>query len=324
MFVPGPARRRRGRGGAPIRHGAGAGGTPDGSRHGRCARRGVGCRAFHFQSMRWDQTAGSYQYAPELGQWLRSRRDDFDCLVTHGMWQHHGFAAWRAWRGARGPRFVFAHGMLDPWFKRTYPRKHLKKWLYWPWAEYRLLRSARAVFFTCEEERRLARESFWLYRTNEAVSTLGIEEPPGDGWRVAGKVLCAVSPNTVARRLILFLGRIAPKKGCDLLLRAFEKLSSPHPDAVLLMAGPGEPEYMEELKRLIPSSGGSVHWLGMLTGDAEMGRAARGGNVRAALASGELWHCRRGSVGVRQAGAHFRQGQHLARDRRGPGGMGRS
>ena len=132
---------------------------------------------------------GSYQHAPELGQWLRSRRDDFDCLVTHGMWQHHGFAAWRAWRGARGPRFVFAHGMLDPWFKRTYPRKHLKKWLYWPWAEYRLLRSARAVFFTCEEERRLARESFWLYRVNEVVSALGIEEPPGDGGALRAKFL---------------------------------------------------------------------------------------------------------------------------------------
>ncbi len=186
------------------------------------------------------------------------------------MWQHHGFAAWRAWRGARGPRFVFAHGMLDPWFKRTYPRKHLKKWLYWPWAEYRLLRSARAVFFTCEEERRLARESFWLYRVNEAVSTLGIEEPPGDGGALRAKFF-ARFPELCGRRLILFLGRIAPKKGCDLLLRAFEKLSSSHPDAALIMAGPGEPEYVQELKRLVPNPGGSVHWLGMLTGDLKWG-----------------------------------------------------
>ena len=60
--------------------------------------------------------------------------------------------------------FVFTHGMLDPWFKRTYPLKHLKKWLYWPWAEYRVLRDAQAVLFTCEEERILARQSFWLYK----------------------------------------------------------------------------------------------------------------------------------------------------------------
>jgi hypothetical protein len=41
--------------------------------------------------------------------------------------------------------------MLDPWFKHTYPLKHLKKWLYWPWAEYRVLRDASKVIFTCED-----------------------------------------------------------------------------------------------------------------------------------------------------------------------------
>ena len=48
----------------------------------------------------------------------------------------------------------------------AYPFKHLKKWMYWPWAEYRVLRDAGAVLFTCEEERVLARQSFWLYRCN--------------------------------------------------------------------------------------------------------------------------------------------------------------
>ena len=184
--------------------------------------------------------------------------------------QHHGFATWRAWRGARGPRFVFAHGMLDPWFKKTYPLKHLKKWLYWPWAEYRLLRSARAVFFTCEEERRLARESFWLYRVNEAVQALGIEEPPGNAAALREQFYQRF-PMWRERRLILSLGRIAPKKGCDLLLRAFAKSFVAHRDAVLLMAGPGEVEYVEELKRLVPEIEAAVHWPGMLTGDLKWG-----------------------------------------------------
>src|SRR5262249_24621381 len=74
----------------------------------------------------------------------------------------------------------FTHGMLDPWFKRRYPLKHLKKWLYWPWAEYRVLRDARAVLFTCEDERRLASRSFWLYRAHERVVGYGIA-PPGGG-----------------------------------------------------------------------------------------------------------------------------------------------
>ena len=212
----------------------------------------------------------SFQYGPALGRWLRARRDDFDCVISHGLWQHHGFAAWRAWRGVGGQRFVFAHGMLDPWFKHTYPRKHLKKWAYWPWAEYRLLRSARAVFFTCEEERRLARESFWLYRAEEAVQPLGIEEPPGDGAALCAK-LYGQHPAWRDKRLILFLGRIAPKKGCDLLVRAFTKLAATHPDAVLVMAGPGEPEYIEELKRGLPGPDAPVSWPGMLTGELKWG-----------------------------------------------------
>ena len=209
----------------------------------------------------------SYQYAARLAPWLRAHRGEFDCVISHGMWQHHGFAAWRHWRG---PRFVYTHGMLDPWFARAYPRKHLKKWLYWPWAEYRILRSADAVFFTCEEERRLARESFWLYRAREAISPLGIEEPPGDAATLREKFHAAF-PGLRDRRTLLFLGRIAPKKGCDLLLRAFEGLAANHPDAALVMAGPGEPAYLDELKRLVPRSGAAVHWPGMVTGDLKWG-----------------------------------------------------
>ena len=215
---------------------------------------------------------GVYQYARALGPWLRAHRDDFDCVLSHGLWQYHGFATWRAWRGAGTPRFVFAHGMLDPWFKRTYPRKHLKKWLYWPWAEYRLLRSARAVFFTCEEERRLARESFWLYRTNEAVTPLGIREPPGDPERQKEAFLTRF-PELRGRRLILFLGRLTVKKGCDQLIRAFITEATRPGPTTLVMAGPEDPldpafvkALREEAARGLP-----VCWPGMLTGDLKWG-----------------------------------------------------
>ena len=244
---------------------------------------------------------GVYQYAPGLTEFLRGRREEFDCVLSHGMWQYHGFATWRAWRGARGLRFVFAHGMLDPWFKRTYPKKHLKKWLYWPWAEYRVLRSARAVFFTCEEERRLARESFWLYRVNEAVNALGIEEPPGgkaegrrqkvEG-REEGERLGAIHPASDleeaerqkaaflekfpelrGRRIVLFLGRLVVKKGSDLLLRAFAELAGKPEDAVLVMAGPDDevdPAFSRQLREATAGDAGFC-WPGMLSGDLKWG-----------------------------------------------------
>ena len=215
---------------------------------------------------------GSYQHARGLAAFLRSQRGNFDCLITHGLWQHHGFAAWQAWPASS--RFVFAHGMLDSWFKRTYPRKHLKKWLYWPWAEYRILRGARAVFFTCEEERRLARESFWLYRANEAISPLGIEEPPGDADRLR-EIFLAKFPELGGRRLVLFLGRLVVKKGVDHLLTAYVEMrrAGTWPDDVaLVMAGPEDEENPEFVRKLRGSRDvAEVCWPGMLTGDLKWG-----------------------------------------------------
>ncbi len=209
----------------------------------------------------------SYQYAVGLEPWLRRRRDDFDTVISHGLWQYSGFATWRAWRGARGPRFVYAHGMLDPWFKHTYPRKHLKKWLYWPWAEHRLLRSARAVFFTCEQEKLLARESFWLYRVKEAVAPLGIEEPPGPTERQIEAFYHAY-PQLRGRPFLLFFGRVHPKKGVDLLLSALA--TQPHAP-VVVVAGPGDAALVSQLQHdsaLLPNP---PIWTGMLTGDLKWG-----------------------------------------------------
>jgi glycosyltransferase involved in cell wall biosynthesis len=209
----------------------------------------------------------SYQYSPRLAPWLRAHRDEFDAVISHGLWQYHGFATWRAWRGARGARFVYAHGMLDPWFKRAYPRKHFKKLLYWPWAEYRILRDARAVFFTCAEEKRLARESFRLYRANEAVAPLGIEEPPGPAERQLA-LFYETYPRLKGRPFLLFLGRVHPKKGVDLLLEAWAAAGS---DVPLVIAGPGEPQFVEALRERASARTNAPVWTGMLTGDLKWG-----------------------------------------------------
>lgn len=111
--------------------------------------------------------------------------------------------------------------MLDPYFKHRYPAKHLKKWLVWPWSEYRVLRDAEAVLFTSETERQRARESFWLYRARERAVGYGISPPnlhPGqiEAFREAFSDLRG-------KRFLLFLGRIHPKKGCDLLIEGFAR-----------------------------------------------------------------------------------------------------
>ena len=64
----------------------------------------------------------------------------------------------------RMPYVVFPHGMLDPYFKRAFPLKHVKKQVYWLAREYRVLRDARAVCFTTAMERDAAAKTFWPQR----------------------------------------------------------------------------------------------------------------------------------------------------------------
>lgn len=215
---------------------------------------------------------GRYRYSPRLLPWLRRHAVDYDLVVVNGLWQYHGLAAWRALAGDRVPYVVFTHGMLDPWFKHTYPLKHLKKWLYWPWAEYRLLRDAAAVLFTSEEERRLARESFWLYRARERVVAYGTRTPPTDRDALAAQ-FHACHPGLQGRRLLLFLGRIHEKKGCDLLVEAYGRVAASDPRLHLVVAGPDPDGWVPRLRARAAALGVAerITWPGMLQGDIKWG-----------------------------------------------------
>src|SRR5439155_9696738 len=185
-----------------------------------------------------------YRYSRALPKWLKEHGDKFDCVIVHGIWQHHSFAVWQRFHKTAVPYFVFPHGMLDPWFKRTFPLKHLKKWLCWPWADYRVLRDAAAVIFTSEEERLQARRSFWLYRAREKVSPLGVEASPI--LPNAKSEFLSRYPQLLSTRNFLFLGRLHPKKGCDILLDAFARLSS-RESTSLILAGPDQIGWEKDL-----------------------------------------------------------------------------
>jgi glycosyltransferase involved in cell wall biosynthesis len=213
-----------------------------------------------------------YGYSPRLVPWLRQNAAHYDVVIVNGIWQYHSFAAWRALRRSSTPYVLFTHGMLDPWFKRTYPLKHLKKLLYWPWAEYRTLRDAQAVIFTCDEERILARQSFGLYAAREQVVNYGTSRPGGDTGRQREAFL-DLHPHLREKRCVLFLGRIHPKKGCDLAIRAFAKTFADQPDWHLVIAGPDQVGWRPHLEAMAASLNiqSRITWTGPVTGDEKFG-----------------------------------------------------
>jgi glycosyltransferase involved in cell wall biosynthesis len=215
---------------------------------------------------------GLYGYNTRLVRWLSEHARQYDAVIVNGLWRYSTYGSWRALRRTKVPYYIYLHGMLDPWFKTTYPFKHLKKWMYWPWADYRVVRDARAVLFTSEEERIRSRQSFRLYRAREYIVPLGVSAPPASGSAQREQFL-AVYPALRGRKLLLFLGRIHEKKGCDLLIRAFASIAKKDPTLHLVIAGPDSTGWITALKRLAGALGISdrVTWPGLLRDEMKWG-----------------------------------------------------
>jgi glycosyltransferase involved in cell wall biosynthesis len=223
-------------------------------------------------------------YSPRMVPWLEANRDRFDGVIVHGLWEFTGLAALLTLPGHR-PYMVFTHGMLDPYFKRRYILKHIKKWLYWVPVQYWVLRNADRVLFTTALERDLATQSFWLWHWKPMVVSYGADPQLPEIQKLVPAFLETCPelrdlPSGPDRndspRYLLFLGRIDPKKGCDLLLKAFAAVAADHPYLHIIMAGPAAWRWRDDLQKIVDDAGltSRVHWPGMLRGDAKWGAFA--------------------------------------------------
>ncbi len=216
-------------------------------------------------------TVTSFRFTRRLIPWLRANAHRFDGVVVNGIWQYVGLAVLLVFAGKK-PYVVFTHGMLDPYFKRRYPLKHLKKWIYWLLGEYWILRRAYRVLFTTEAEEQLAQQSFWLHRWTPCVVPYGTTSSSGNPQAELDSFY-ALQPELRNRRFVLFLGRIHRKKGCDLLVEAFAQIAAQDPALDLVMAGPDQQLWAATLQQSTEQAGIAhrVHWPGMLTGSTKWG-----------------------------------------------------
>jgi glycosyltransferase involved in cell wall biosynthesis len=133
--------------------------------------------------------------------------------------------------------------MLNPWFQEKISFKSVSKIAMWRLLEWKVLRDARAVLFGSEEERKLARQCYSPYVCNEDVlSLIGTSIPRAQDSK-STEAIFSLYPELRGKRFILYLNRLHPMKGCDLLIRAFAEIAAEHPDLHLAIAGPSESGY---------------------------------------------------------------------------------
>jgi glycosyltransferase involved in cell wall biosynthesis len=215
---------------------------------------------------------GKYHYSRSFIPWLRANVGRFDCVIAHDVWQYPCLATWRTLRRSATPYFVFTHGMLDPWFRRTYPLKHLKKAVYWRAGGHKVLRDARAVFFTSEEEKLLAGQSFRPYQSKGVTVGFGTTGARGNAVELRRAFLQAF-PELVGKKLVLYLGRVSPKKGLDILIEAFAKTVAKDYGYQLVVAGPNNTEWKAVLEQQASRLGiaRNISWTGLLSDGQKWG-----------------------------------------------------
>jgi glycosyltransferase involved in cell wall biosynthesis len=224
------------------------------------------------------EAEGLWGYNKNLLSWLEENLSRFDIIIIDGLWQYYTYAVYKSLRHYKKRNlvkvYVMPHGMLDPWFQHAKGRKlkAIRNWIYWKLIEKFIVHEADGLLFTCQEELKMARQTFVPYAPREEVNIgYGIKRPPVYTPLMKDAFLekCFKVTNIP---YILFLSRIDPKKGVDLLIKAYTSLKQEGyslPD--LVIAGPGlETNYGQFIKKQA-SEDQNIHFPGMLDGDAKWG-----------------------------------------------------
>jgi glycosyltransferase involved in cell wall biosynthesis len=221
-------------------------------------------------------TRPPYELGFSPGLWAALARNvrHADLVTIHSVNLFPQYAAFTTALRAGVPYVVTPHGSLDPWLAGSHAvAKRLTNTLW----QNRMLRRAAAIHFTTTEEAELApaitaaaphlivpngmdTARFGQPRSGEAFRSRYLDGHPG--------------------QIVLFLGRVARKKGIDLLIAGFARAAGQR-DALLVIAGPDDEALTGELRRVAAAHqvDERVRFVGPVYGEDQL----------TALAAADVW-----------------------------------
>jgi glycosyltransferase involved in cell wall biosynthesis len=185
-------------------------------------------------------------FASPWGRTLRDLAPEADVVHVHGLLNPFSSNAASAALTSGRPLVLGPFGTLS-----RYTFIHRRRWLkqiYFAAIDAPFVRRAQALHFTTAAERD---EAAW--HGIDFTGRAHVVPPP---WRQSSKPPSAHSGETV-----LFLGRLHPKKGLDVLLDAWPRVSASREAARLVIAGSGDKSLVKEIS--------GVEFKGFVTGEAK-------------------------------------------------------
>lgn len=191
----------------------------------------------------FDRWKGRIAISFSLQSWLKDNIQQYDVVHIHGTFSYTTHIAATMARQAGIPYIVAPHGLLEPWSLRN---KRLKKMLGMKLVVNGDLRSATALHATATPE--LQNLQQLGLKTPVALVPNGIDRTVFEQLP-SPQIFYDQFPTTVGKQLVLFLARIDPKKGLDLLAPAFAKLRQVFPNTHLIVAGPDTIGFLPTVKQ---------------------------------------------------------------------------
>ncbi len=184
---------------------------------------------------------------PRIRPTLQAALAGADIVHIHALWEEVQHRAARLAYRAGVPYVLSPHGMLDPW---SLTQGRLKKRLYLMWRLRKNLDRAAAIHFTSTTERDVVAPLRLRPPTIVVPNGIDLTEfeqlPPKGTFR-------ARYPQIGDRLVVLFLSRVHPGKGLDLLVPAFARADTR--GAMLVIAGPGEATYLSQVQQWVRENG---------------------------------------------------------------------
>ena len=182
-------------------------------------------------------------YDPRNRHRLDSETNASDIIQQHGLYTHLNWCVGEVSAARHKPLVYHPQGTLSPWYLRRR----------------RLLKKAVHVVF---EDRNFRRVPLWRATTEQEVSEIRSFVPQAKIVVVPNGIHPEDFPDRPdlndktffkdldsTRRWLLFLGRLSPVKGIDLLIAAWAGLSQYHGDWQLVIVGPDTEGYRHKVSQ---------------------------------------------------------------------------